>query len=579
MEILDESNAADAAKDRGGVRKLRFGIMCPDDHLPAAFAASVQELLRIEGVELALLIVDARPPVHRSFRQKVQDAVLQRRIIWTICERLLPQASLSSFRPVDMSSTYAGVPRVPCTVVQKGKFSQYFQPEDVDRIRSHKLDFILRFAFGIIRGDILNSARFGVWSFHHGDEAKYRGAPPAFWEVFKKDRMTGAILQRLTDRLDGGVVLQKYFIGTRSSHADNLNSILWATVPMPARTCRDILNGRASYLDAAPTSTSAPIYYTPTDFQMSRFLVKTGFRLLRNQFASILFSPGWNVGVVNAPIHAFLQPGFRPQVQWLPRRNGHCFVADPFPLKIGPKLRVLAEELDFYSNRGVIVDAQIDENGTVSWRDAIDEGCHMSYPYVFEHKGKFYCTPEIYSKRGIFLYVFDAERDGWQLVAPLMQDYAGVDPTLIQYEGRWWMFCTNHDKDVESTLFLWHAPELLGPWQAHPANPLKVDIRSSLPAGTPFIFEGNLYRPAQDSSRAYGGGITINRVQRLTLHDFSEEPVAHVEPIAPYSGGIHTLAGSGSVTIVDGNRAIFSPTLIRAGSAGSWPPLRASSGT
>jgi len=44
---------------------------------------------------------------------------------------------------------------------------------------------------------------FGVWSWHHGDEDKYRGGPPAFWEIVNADPVTGALLQRLTERLDG----------------------------------------------------------------------------------------------------------------------------------------------------------------------------------------------------------------------------------------------------------------------------------------------------------------------------------------------------------------------------------------
>ena len=31
-----------------------------------------------------------------------------------------------------------------------------------------------------MRESDLRAARFGVWSFHHDDEEKYRGAPPAF---------------------------------------------------------------------------------------------------------------------------------------------------------------------------------------------------------------------------------------------------------------------------------------------------------------------------------------------------------------------------------------------------------------
>ena len=40
---------------------------------------------------------------------------------------------------------------------------------------------------------------------------------------------------------------------------------------------------------------------------------------------------------------------------------------------------------------------------------------------------------------------------------------------------------------------------------------VKTDVRSARPAGTPFVYQGELYRPAQDCSRTYGGSIVIHR--------------------------------------------------------------------
>jgi hypothetical protein len=86
-----------------------------------------------------------------------------------------------------------------------------------------------------------------------------------------------------------------------------------------------------------------------------------------------------------------------------------------------------------------------------------------------------------------------------------------------------------------------------------------MDIRSARPAGTPFIFENVLYRPAQDCSVTYGGRVAVNRVVRLTPDEFVEETVCHVEPDAGgrYNAGLHTLSGVGDLTLVDGKRYMF----------------------
>jgi len=94
-------------------------------------------------------------------------------------------------------------------------------------------------------------------------------------------------------------------------------------------------------------------------------------------------------------------------------------------------------------------------------------------------------------------------------------------------------------------------------------NPVKCDVRSSRPGGTPFVHDGALYRPAQDSSKSYGGALTINRITSLSQDEFREEPRVHLEPFrdSPYPDGLHTLSAAGSITVLDGKRMAFLPRL------------------
>lgn len=69
----------------------------------------------------------------------------------------------------------------------KGKYAQYFSAKDLTLIKTHKPDVILRFAYNIIKGEILTLAKHGVWSFHHADEQVIKGGPAGFWELSKKN--------------------------------------------------------------------------------------------------------------------------------------------------------------------------------------------------------------------------------------------------------------------------------------------------------------------------------------------------------------------------------------------------------
>jgi hypothetical protein len=101
---------------------------------------------------------------------------------------------------------------------------------------------------------------------------------------------------------------------------------------------------------------------------------------------------------------------------------------------------------------------------------------------------------------------------------------------------------------------------MTGEYKPHRLNPVKTDVRSARPAGTPFVHEGILYRTAQDCSVTYGGRVAVNRILRLSPDDFEEETVSHVEPLqgSEYGRGLHTLSAAGSCTLIDGKKNRFS---------------------
>jgi hypothetical protein len=217
------------------------------------------------------------------------------------------------------------------------------------------------------------------------------------------------------------------------------------------------------------------------------------------------------------------------------------------------------EEWDHNRGKSRIVAVDLDENGGFS-RPAIvmNPTFHVSYPYLLEWDGDLYCIPETGRLRRVDLYRCTAFPGSWARVGSLIEGFPAQDPTVLRHGGRWWLLCGG-PRLASAELHAWHADDLQGPWQRHPGNPLKTDIRSSRPAGTPFIHNGRLYRPAQDGSRTYGGAVSINRVVRLTPTKFEEETVATLRPArdGPYRSGIHTVSAVGDVTLIDAKRLVF----------------------
>ena len=535
--------------------------MCSADGL-TEFARLCIERITFDGLAgPQLLIVDGEQPQASPLSTKLRKAVRFESTLWYIQSRLFPLNQIPAYRREPLESCLANVPSIVCVPQKKGKWSQYFSSADVDTIKSHELDFILRFGFGIIRGDVLNAAKYGVWSFHHDDEDKYRGGPPAFWELYQNDPVSGAMLQRLTDTLDGGIVLKKCSVPTnRLSYRRNLQRILHASTNMVRWVCVDLANGRADYLNAPPSRTKAPIYHAPNDFQMLRFWAQLGLNWLaykkENQCVDV-----WNVGVVNAPQAAFLDPAFVPEVEWTAYSKPDKVVADPFlvpPSTPGGPLRIVAEELDWYNECGTICELRRDsQSGKVTFdKTIIDEGVHMSYPFIFQYNGDTFMVPEAASLKAIVLYRMDRRTGEFQMHSTLIDNVNASDSTLFEHDCRWWLIHTGNGKLCPWSLYVWHAATPFGPWEAHTASPVKTDVSSTRPAGNPFVKDGQLYRPAQDNRHWYGYGLTLNRIDELTTTAFRETVVRRIgaDPKSPYPDGCHALAGYGNITLIDGKR-------------------------
>ena len=114
---------------------------------------------------------------------------------------------------VDCGRLLEGVDRIEVEPLVKG-FSHRFPDDVLERIRAARLDVLLRFGFNILKGPILTTARYGVWSYHHGDNEYYRGGPAMFWELREQSITSGVILQVLTEELDAGQVLSKAIFRT-----------------------------------------------------------------------------------------------------------------------------------------------------------------------------------------------------------------------------------------------------------------------------------------------------------------------------------------------------------------------------
>lgn len=535
--------------------ELRVGILCSGTTFQRWQAECIRRVMAVPGVTIVGLVIDENPPPAKPNRRT--------RLYQAYRHRFFKPAAMDA---VDLSAELAGLPRVGCTAGSPSAV-RVFSREELGRIGALRPDVLLRFGFGIIRGELLDLPTHGVWSYHHGDEEKYRGGPPGFWEIMQGDPVTGAILQRITDKLDGGLVLRKgWFQTIDHSLSETVDTVLTHSAPWAAEVCRDLLQGDTDAARGVPSDTEAPVLRYPDNLTFLRFLARQARNKVRFHRAQLRKHEEWNVGVLHQPIHHLLEERPSLNIQWLPAPSPGAFRADPFGYH-GPdgQLFMLYERYDRATGKGDIHRLRPKRDNVIKRsRPMLTLPSHLSYPYVVSTEDEqgapvVYVIPENAASGGVDLYRVDAGNEGLELVQRLL-DVPLYDPTVFRHDGRWWMLGTVAPL-TNVHLMAFHAPALTGPWTAHAGNPIKTDIRSARPAGTPFVHEGVLYRPGQDSSSTYGHRVVIHRVLRLTPHAFEEEPVRTVGPVraCAWNKGMHTISAMGEITLVDGKRYVHSP--------------------
>jgi hypothetical protein len=550
---------------------LRFAVLCDGPSLPEWQHQCLEQINRLNRVEPPLVIVcsgdtegiapcdgdpdDSRFSLWHHYHEKVVSraaASLQRRpVCGAMTEAVLTNASVRS--------THAGC-------------SQIAEP-DLSRFREQQFDFILDFTSRLFTGPIHEVARYGIWSFVFGNAARAFAGPAGFWESLREDPITTVTLVRQTARGNTGVQLyQGHFKTDMVSYARGLDEINFGIRDWAARVCKDILNGCAEYLDGTLTSTITTASRVPVNSHVVAFLAKQSKRWLSLQWQSLFRHQQWSVGVIDAPVGSLVEDrsgGVSEDARWLESPAGR-FLADPFavPASEGQDgdLLLMAEDYDWRAERGRLSAVRITSNGASDPHVLFDLPVHMSYPFLLREKGRLHCIPETNEASEVCLYSLDEGQLVWSREAVLIEGRRLVDSTVFQHEGRWWLFASDEENGPHCKLQAWHAPELIGPWVEHSANPLKTDVRSSRSGGRPFMLGDQLYRPAQDCSEVYGGAVAINRVVTLNPDQFREETVSFIKPNPRwhFNGGMHTLCGVGDQTVIDAFRMTFVPRAFAA---------------
>jgi methionyl-tRNA formyltransferase len=161
------------------------------------------------------------------------------------------------------------------------KTKDIYSHEAIDKIRNYNLDvLLLTGGYGIIKEPLLSITPLGILSYHHGDMRKYRGQPPALWELYNNEKEMGITVQILTSGLDCGFPVVEKTIEIRKN--DSLkklqNRAIRESVNMMYEALKKLANQK--FIPAKPESLGKA-YTIPDLRQWIVFNIKILLRKLK----------------------------------------------------------------------------------------------------------------------------------------------------------------------------------------------------------------------------------------------------------------------------------------------------------
>lgn len=546
------------------MNKLRVGILTDSNQIPHWAYSMLAEIQKDDCAEIVLVVQKKHPVLRKEdlltrLRKKYNVLFY---FLYLRVERWLYHPNVDAFEEKNIKEIIPGTEVLEVSCVEK-QYSDYFHPADIDVIISKNIDVFIRLGFRILRGDILRAARYGIWSFHHGDNTIYRGGPAGCWEVFQQKNEVGSVLQILTEDLDNGIVIYRSWSPVYTLQNNTLNGFFWKTSQFIPRKLKELYrSGWTAFSTKFESDNQALQYYSgrnykvPTNSEFLPLLFSLCWKWIKQKSGKLFYYKQWIL------MYSFGQNNVRPTSLFrykriLPPKNRYW--ADPCVIFEDGKHFIFFEEVIYQKGKeeGHICVMELSPDGIPGTKAVVlKKDYHLSSPTVFRYKGQIYMIPESSGNATIELYKSVRFPYEWEFVKNIMEGIKAVDTTFFEQDGKCWLYTGFKSLPGTSSseeLYLFYADSLFAEkWTSHPMNPVVSDVRSARPAGRLFWHNNRLYRPSQDCSVRYGYSLIISEIDLISPVGYQEHAVTSIRPEWDKDVfGIHTLTNEENLYVVD----------------------------
>lgn len=450
-------------------------------------------------------------------------------------------------------------PNIPVIVLKKENIIDAQE----EMLKNGGIDFILNLVDFSLYDILLNIPRFGLLSISNKFNLSSDWNRSCYWEVVKKKPEISVEILLINKLEKKETVLYRTFfsphpisININRENTFNISSLLLN------RIIKGVHNSGSQYLEELRNLFDASIEEKnvhekdpPQSHNALCNLLSVLINYLIKKYKSKKIENWYVLVKKNQEIDTFHLGGKTLKKLVAPRKK---LWADPFIVSLDNRHYIFVEEYLFKLNKAHISVITLDNNYKILTNERIIfKSYHLSYPHVFEYNQNFYMVPETGGNNTIELYRCLNMPNKWVFVKNIMENISAKDTTLLQYEGKWWLFTTkviiNKPTLYYNELFLYFSDDLFSSkWVEHPKNPIVSDHKYSRSAGNFFIQNNKLYRPSQDCSGRYGKALNINWIKKLNETEYEEVVIKRMDPDnEQIIKGAHTFNFTSDIIVID----------------------------
>lgn len=541
------------------VNRIRLGLLIDEYNIPLWAIKMIELIQSNKYSDFVLIVKKNKNGEVKNYSTKKNKSEFIFYKIYQRIEKKLFKPSPDALDTKDIRNLLNTVATIQVNCIEE-QFSDIIREVDIKKISSYNIDVFIKLGFGDLSGNILKSARFGIWSYKYSDTLNYRGSPPGLWEVFRKDREIGITLVILTEDTDGNKILYRSSSTIHRLLYQSLNSYYWSSSLFVPRKINELYElGEEEFLKKLKIENEGLHFYSnklllpPTNFEFLKLFISNYGNWLKLNIWKCFNFEQWillyslNVNGISKSINKYKR--------LTPPKDR--FWADPCVIFKENTYFIFIEELIYTNKKAHLSVIEMDQNGIFSVPKVIlKKPYHLSYPFVFNYEGEYYMIPETEENSTIELYHAVSFPDQWEFCMNLMENIKAVDTTLLIKDDKFWIF--TNIKEIEGAafgqeLFIYSSDKLFSNnWKKHPSNPVIVDVKSARPAGRLFYYNDKLYRPSQDCSYKYGYSTQINEVVEFNEKQYLETKISSILPKWDEDVvATHTFSFSNNLTFID----------------------------